>query len=151
MKKIIFVCTGNTCRSPMAEKLGQMMAQEKQLEILILSRGLSVSIEEGAHERAIIAMKAYGQDLLTHRSTQFRKSDCLGEPLILAMTLQHKKAIQTLYPEMKDNIFTLKEYAGESGDVHDPFGRPQVVYDQCAQEMSALLFRIFDKLQEELV
>ncbi|MBC7959368.1 MAG: low molecular weight protein arginine phosphatase [Vallitaleaceae bacterium] len=151
MKKIIFVCTGNTCRSPMAEKLGQMMAQEKKLKVLILSRGLSVSIEESAHERAIFAMKTYGLDLLTHRSTQFKNSDCSGKPLILAMTFQHKKALQKRYPEMNDNIFTLKEYAGESGDVSDPFGRSQAVYDQCAQEMSALLVKIFDKLQEELV
>lgn len=149
MKKIIFVCTGNTCRSPMAEKLSQKIAMEKNLKLTIGSRGLSVSGIEHAHEHAIYAMKKYDLELFEHRATQISDADCSGDTLFLTMTLQHKRYLLQLYPAIEGNVFTLKEYAGIAGDVVDPYGSQQQIYDACAKELQTLILKIFDKLQEE--
>lgn len=149
MDRMIFVCTGNTCRSPMAEELGKKIALENNIKLSILSRGIAVAIEETAHENAIRALALYDIDLTKHYAKQFTQEDCFGDTLYLTMTLQHKRYLLQLFPEIEGKVFTLKEYAGEQGDIVDPYNRPQHTYDLCAEELYVLLSKILTKLQEE--
>jgi protein-tyrosine-phosphatase len=149
MNKIIFVCTGNTCRSPMAEKLGQKIAHDRNIQVEIVSRGVSVSMQDPAHERAMCAMEVYELNLKNHNATQFTDIDCLGETLYLTMTLQHKSYLLQQFPQIKGKVFTIKEVVNEKGDIVDPYNKSQSIYDFCAQEIYSSLIKIFDMLQEE--
>ena len=112
--KIIFVCTGNTCRSPLAESYAKSLYNSKVFE----SRGIMVvSSDISEHSKNIIDKNG-----LPRPSTpeQLRKEDIDGN-LLLTMTEPHKMYIEQSFPGV--NVYTLSEYTtGESKDVSDPFG-----------------------------
>lgn len=146
MEKIIFVCTGNTCRSPMAERICQKLAMERNLNIEIKSRGISVFPLEPAQEYANEALKKYGLNLEGHFSKQFADEDAQNNPLILTMTKQHKLYLLNHYPFLKDNVYGISEYINESGDVIDPYGKSQEAYNACAKQLYSIIKIIVEKL-----
>jgi protein-tyrosine-phosphatase len=134
--KILFVCTGNTCRSPMAASfLPEDVAE---------SAGLFAEPGDPASPQAIqAALAAGGRDLSGHRAR------CLdGLPLdaydwIVTMTRQQKTQVIRRFPHCQDKVRTLGELAGLSDlDIPDPFGQPQAVYDQTALLLRDLVCRI---------
>ena len=97
MYKVLFVCTGNTCRSPMAAAFFNFIARERRLSMCAVSAGLSVSTH-GASGHAIEAAAEYGVDLSGHRSRPLTP-DLIDEVnLILAMTARHKREIGERFP-----------------------------------------------------
>ncbi len=148
MKNIVFVCTGNTCRSPMAEALAKKLADENGLSLSFSSRGTSVYIEEKANPLAKSALKAYSSDLEEHISKLFSELDAQDSELILTMTSRHKEYLQEKYPNYSEKVFTLKEFAGEKGDIADPFGKNKEAYEACAKELYDLINKILTNIQE---
>ena len=146
MKKIMFVCTGNTCRSPMAEILARNEIMKASLNIEVASRGISVYFSSGASEYARKAMKEYGLNLDTHQSKQIELKDIKDVDLILTMTNHHKQYLHMNFPEFKDKIFTLKEFVEESGDVSDPFGGQLEEYRSCAENLHNLIQKLTLKI-----
>lgn len=110
-KHILFVCTGNTCRSPLAEGLCRMMAKREGLALDVRSAG--VSAMEGApvsrHSGDILREKDAWDGLVGSRS--LRRDEIEWADLILTMTMSHKQAVIGRHPEALDKVFTLKEYA----------------------------------------
>ena len=148
MKTIGFVCTGNTCRSPMAEKLAEKIAFERELQIKAFSRGISVYQPEAAHKNARTTMEKYGLDLSKHRSSQFLKEDGEIADLILTMTKRHKNYIINKYPQFTHKIFAMTEYIEETGDISDPYGGDLDEYQNCAKELNEIIHKIIDKIKE---
>lgn len=109
MKHILFVCTGNTCRSPMAEGMLRKLAIERGLELEVRSAG--VAAMEGApisrHAEAVLRE----QDILD-RMTSTPLSNELAEwaHLILTLTQGHKQHVIQRFPHTAGKVFTLKEY-----------------------------------------
>lgn len=159
---ILFVCTGNTCRSPMAEGLFKdMLKKNKISDISVSSAGISALPGGSANEKAVAALEEKGIDIRGHKSRQLSEDNIMKMDLILTMTSAHKKLIESFFVndlEDRPKIFTLKEFAGKiSGgkvpkdDIKDPFGRDYKVYKKIRDEIEKELIKIIkniDKLEE---
>lgn len=139
---ILFVCTANTCRSAMAAALMAKIASDNDLEIYADSAGIFANFER-ANDNAIYAMKEYGIDLSYHISKPVTEELLEAADVVLTMTNAHKEALKEL---KKDRVFTIAEYAGETGDVHDPYGLSKEEYIKTAKELYGMLLKISKKV-----
>lgn len=145
VQRILFVCTGNTCRSPMAEVI---LRNKKVDGIEVRSAGIYAAhgSEASAHAKQVLDNNKLEHD---HRSTLLTKKEVDWAELILTMTSTHKFAIQQQYPHSLDKVFTLKEYIGESfnHDVSDPYGGSYGVYEQTYNELDKLIDKAIEKIK----
>ena len=149
--KIMFICTGNTCRSAMADGLAKKVIKEKNLDIEIFSAGTYAMSGEHASYNSVAIMKEYDVDIVTHKATSIEESNIQEMDLILCATKNHKAELNVRYPELKEKIFTLKEYAkmdknGEDLDIKDPWGYNLNTFRMCAAEISVCIDKIIEKI-----
>ncbi len=151
MKRIIFICTGNICRSPMAHYYMQSRIKElkKENEYLIDSCGTYASTGEKATNNAIRAIKEYNVDLTSHRAKNIRDVDIENYDLILCLTIAHKRAVLSMFPKLKGKVYTLKEYVQTDNkyiDIDDPWGLDIDVYKDCAKDIVQNVDKLLDKI-----
>lgn len=149
--EIVFVCTGNTCRSPMAEGfLREKLKEKGQNDVRVSSAGIATVDGLPAAENAVAAMKDYGIDISLHKSRVANEKILCSASLILTMSTAHKDTIRAL-PKYKDkNIFTLKEYLGvDDHDVKDPFGMSLEIYKKTAGEINDLIIKLIEKIDSK--
>lgn len=153
MTRILLVCTGNTCRSPMAEalflKLLQENADEIQQEIEIASAGLYTISDLPASEEAIMIMEREGLDITGHRSRVLDVHMLDDADLILTMGSNHRDEILERFPETESKVYTLGEYAGFAGvDIKDPIGGGSEAYQKCARQLKEILPRVWYNIRQ---
>lgn len=147
MKRIIFVCTGNTCRSPMAEIIAKDIFNKHKINIDVMSRGIAVYFPSEASENSIKALEKYNLDLSKHTAKQIEQSDIVSSNLILTMTNQHKSFVKKMAGDSV-NVFTLKEYIKVGNDdISDPYGGDISDYQKCADELYSYIEMLADLLQ----
>lgn len=138
MKKILFVCTGNTCRSCMAEAVADKLIEDRSKGDCIKASSAGIYAIPGskASYQAAEVMGEWGIDIKGHTARAIDKHMMEEADVILTMTGEHKKMLVQVHPELSPKIFTLREYAeGTPGDVPDPFGCSVDVYRKCALEL----------------
>lgn len=121
----MFVCTGNTCRSPMAEKC--FAAMTAVYGIKTVSAGLYAFDGEAMSENSLTVLAEIGIDGSAFRSQSVSCDLVNDSSLILAMTAGHQRELLVRYPQAADKCRLLLEKSG-GGDVHDPFGHGLPVY-----------------------
>ncbi len=146
---IAIVCTGNTCRSPMAEVLLREMLTKKLGSddgARVLSAGVAAGPGSGAADQAVAVMGDRDLDLTSHASRPLDDAVMNAADLVLTMTRGHRAAILAAWPSMHDRVFTLRR---DGGDVSDPVGMPIEVYETCANQMEAELAAWVDALGDD--
>lgn len=110
MKRVLFVCTGNTCRSPMAEGFFRLFAEERGLDVEVRSAGVSAVEGMQISTNAAVILRDKGAiPAVTSRELSEELTE--WSDLILTMTTSHKKEVIQQFPDAIDKIFTLKEFA----------------------------------------
>ena len=139
MTHVIFICTGNICRSAMAD--GYLKYRLKQLkkdkEIIVTSAGTHALQGEESPINAKRAIEKYGANIESHKATRLENSQLKEADYILVMTQRHKQDVIRRYPDLKGKIRLLGEYAKdkEYDEIDDPWGYNFNVYQNCAKEI----------------
>ena len=144
---IYYICTGNTCRSPMAQAI---LHSHNKDGMDVRSAGIYAMDGGDISENAKRVIRDANIDF-THFSRQVHEEDVRWANLILTMTTAHKQLVMQAFPFAADKIFTLKEYVRPFGshDVSDPFGGNVHMYRQTFQELNLLTHDLLTKLNDE--
>lgn len=143
MKKVLFVCTGNTCRSPMA---AAWLRNQKKHEMEVKSAGLFAMDGQPISTHAAAVLAQQGIDA-SHTSSSITREMLDWATHIFTMTSSHKQILASQAPDTLDKLFTLKEFVGENGDVVDPYGGNLSVYQMTFEEIQQLINRAVKKLE----
>jgi len=171
---VAFVCTGNICRSPMAEAVLRDRAPSRSLDLTVTSSGTWAIDGNRATPDAVDVMRRRGVDLSGHRSRSLDVRELRAADLVVAMTSVHLREIGEAAPDAIPKVVLMKELTElEPGplapdtapsermeallaarrppwrrafDLDDPMGLPIWVYDRCATEIEASVGRLLDLL-----
>lgn len=149
MRNVLFVCSGNTCRSPLAEGIAKKVFPARLLkEIKFSSAGVSAVEGLPASPLAVEVAKEHGIDISRHRTRLLSKRLVQEADLIVVMAGKHKKTVEVLDPSALAHTYRLTDFCpGEKEDVPDPIGRDFDAYRETFAMIKKCLVGMRAKLE----
>ena len=151
-KMILFVCTGNTCRSPLGEKIceqvlsGRLGCRIDQLEekgYVVMSAGIAAGTDVPASTGTRESLRDRGLDASDHASQLLNEMHVKYADIIFAMTRTHREAILSSWPSADTRLFVLRT---DGGDIADPIGGNFQVYEDCARSIEQEIRKRIDEI-----
>jgi protein-tyrosine-phosphatase len=145
MPMVLFVCTGNICRSPMAEVLlrARLNRDKARRGWRVKSAGTIMAGGGSASAYAIAEMAERGIDLCAHRARGISRELMEEADLVLAMAQSHVEALEAIFPDYAHDyahkVHLLSEMTGQKYSVSDPYGGSRLEYAYIAQELEQLI------------
>ena len=150
MKTVLFVCTGNSCRSVIAEALLKKIFWERHRhDVEVLSAGITMLSGMAASDQAQEVLRKEGIDVSGHVSRQVTRSMIDKSDIILVMEKINEAKVLSLAPEAKHRLFLLKEFAriqDNALDIEDPMGRDDAFYAQTFATIKEAVERVAEIL-----
>jgi protein-tyrosine phosphatase len=148
IRRILFVCTGNTGRSVAAEALARHKIAARGMALTVASRGVAVDPRNDRPEPHLATLLATrGIDISTHRATELTEADIRPADCILTMTAAHQRSVLDRFPGAAGKVHMLSQAArGTQQDVADAFGAPMATYERLVTQLDALVADTLDKL-----
>jgi len=150
MRSVLFVCTANRCRSPMAEALfkQEVVRRSEAGQWQIQSAGTWTEAGVPATQFSQVVMERRQIDLTQHRSQPVDGELLRAADVILVMTHNHRESLQAEFPEIAERVYLLSQLIDRQFDIEDPYGGSLDDYEACADDIQKILTNGWARLVE---
>lgn len=142
--RILFVCSGNTCRSPIAAGLARQCLGPG---FEIRSAGIYARDRDTVNKKAVQVLSEKGIDISGHQVVRLTGEMLIWADLVFTMTRSQAIELIRCYPDLSPKIMCLGDWLGSGEDVPDPWGGSLEIYRECALTLESILKKIAAKLQ----